>query len=118
MYGPDDPMVEFNCNGVVEVGGTCVGGGTLTAVVTAGAGGWVNGTLAVLRNNAVQWAVSVPENPAGWKWSTTITPPTDGGTDRWRAELRDAASWPSPAFPRTLTNHIFVPSGAAAAAEL
>ena len=51
------------------------------------------------------------------QWSTDVLPPTDGGTDRWRAELRDAGSWPSPAFPRTLTNHIFVPSSSGEAAR-
>ena len=61
--------------------------------------------LTVLRNNAVAYAMPVPAHTANYTWALPIAPPSDGGVDRWRAELRDE---PSKYAPRTLTNHIFV----------
>ena len=106
MYGPKDPMVVLQCTcdgdggGVVDVGGWCVGGGTLTATVTTTDAGTV---LTVLRNNGVEVTVRVPAASSAFEWSMGVVPPP-GGVDRWRVELRDDGAL----TPRTLTNHIFV----------
>lgn len=102
MYGPSDPMVVLTCfNGVAtaEVGGFCAGGGTLVVVVDAGSAGWANGTLAVLRNNAVMWAVPVPANPVAWKVCNSPNLPKDSNifvclcATWWSGRSKNAIVW-------------------------
>jgi hypothetical protein len=106
MYGPNDPMVVFQCNssvaGLVDVGSACPGAVSLVATVSTPP--TMGTVLTVLRNNAVMFEVTVPPDTPSFPWSENVTPPVGTAPDRWRAELRDAGSY----LPRTLTNHVFV----------
>jgi hypothetical protein len=134
FYSPGDPSVDLTAAPAAAPAGALRGGraaaaaapvrigGTLqlrapaalavlTASVTAAAVNPAAGpfTLQLVRNNEVTFSVAIAALP--FRFNATVPAPL-AGTDRWRAEVHDAATL----TPRTLTNHIFLPAAAAAAA--
>jgi hypothetical protein len=59
--------------------------------------------LQLVRNNEVTFVANMTSDP--FTFAVTVPLP-EGGTDRWRAEVHDAAT----GALHTLTNHIFLPS--------
>jgi hypothetical protein len=126
MNNASDPFVDIVATSTadgatVRVGGT-LGGQPGGATVALSVSAWAAGgaqlptrrlrggaslalNLQLVRNNAVAFTVPVAALP--FSFNATVPLP-EGGTDRWRAELHDAAGDQIV----SMTNHVFLPSPA------